>query len=461
MDARAWITRMVALIGCCLSPMLHAETFLQVYSQALQSDPAFLKAEANWRAQKLNLPITRAGYLPQLAVAGNAVRSYTFYAPASLSEVSDYNWNYGYSITLTQPIFDLAAWHAIKGASASVKSATATYLAAQQQLMQRTAQAYFEVLKAYETLIYTNDNKEAVWKQYLTAKRKYEAGLIAVMDMYDARSRYDFVIAQEISAKNTLSDKLENLHALTGHYYKTLNGFSIKIPLVQPNPRSVDAWTKASEAQNYSIQEQRFNVIAAMDNIKQQVEAGYPTLDLSTGFVEARAVDNQNDSTNTDAVNLGLNLTYKPIQGGLVYTSTEQARYYYAAAAAELELVHRQVVIQARNSYVGVMAMMNRVNTDRARIVSANKALVATEAGLKVGARTMLDLLNDLTTLYQAQQQLADDRYTYLTNVINLKAAAGTLKMADIMQINHWLQKKIALPSTSFVDVKASERQKQ
>ena len=195
--------------------------------------------------------------------------------------------------------------------------------------------------------------------------------------------------------------------------------------------------------------------------IKQQVEAGYPTLDLSTGFVEARAVDNQNDSTNTDAVNLGLNLTYKPIQGGLVYTSTEQARYYYAAAAAELELVHRQVVIQARNSYVGVMAMMNRVNTDRARIVSANKALVATEAGLKVGARTMLDLLNDLTTLYQAQQQLADDRYTYLTNVINLKAAAGTLKMADIMQINHWLQKKIALPSTSFVDVKASERQKQ
>lgn len=444
----------ILLASVCCARISYATTFLQVYTQAARNDPVFVKAEANWQSQKMNLPIARSAYLPQLAITGNGARNYDFYDPPSLSTINDYNWSYGYGLTITQPIFDLTAWNSIQSASAVVKAATATYLFAQQTLMQRTAQAYFSVLKSYEVLYYTIQNKNAVWKQYVSSQKKYRAGLIAIMDMYDAQSRYDQVLAQEITARNTLSDKLENLHEITGHYYKILNGFNDNIPLMTPRPQNKNAWTAIAVKQNYSLEAQRYNVVAAMDKIKQQSAGNIPTLDFAGGYSQAYANDEIGDNTVVDSATLGLNLAYTPIQGGLVYASTKQARYNYVAASAELNVIYRQVVNQTHNSYTGVIANVDRVEIDKIRIISAKKALVATEAGLKVGARTMVDVLNDLTTLYQAQQQYVDDRYLYLSDLIDLKVAAGTLTQVDLLQMNHWLTRSIVLPR-SDVKVKS------
>jgi len=423
----------------------HAMGLLTVYQQAVKSDPTFAKAQATLEAQKMNLPIARSGYLPQLLALGNGARQYTFNVPNSLSTISDYNWSYGYSLTITQPLLDLATWHAIQGAAAVVKAAAASYIAAQQSLMQRTTQAYFDVLKAYENLYYTIANKKAIWQQYVASNKKFHAGLIAVMDVYDAKSRYDQITAQELTARNNLSNKLEALHAITGKYYSSLNGLGAHLILIKPIPTNMEVWTNTATKQNYNLIAQRFNVLSAMQKVSQQSAADMPTLDLSTGFSENHQEDNQRDSTRTDEASLGLNLSYKPLQGGLVYASTRQARYNYVAASAELGVVYRQVVNQTHNNYTGIMSSLLRVQADQLRITSANKALVATEAGLKVGARTMVDVLNDLTTLYQAQQQFADDQYTYLTNFVDLKVAAGTLTESDLAQINHWLTRKIPL----------------
>lgn len=433
-----------------IARIAYATSFLQVYAQAARSDPVFVKAEATWQSQKMNLPIARASYLPQLTITGNGARNYSFYDPPTLTIINDYNWTYGYGLTLTQPIFALATWDSIQTANAVVKAATASYLAAQQTLMQRTAQAYFDVLKSYEVLYYTIQNKNAVWHQYVTSEKKYKAGLIAVMDMYDAESRYDQVMAQEITARNILSDKIEDLHAITGHYYKVLDGFNDQIPLMLPRPQNKDAWTQVAVKQNYTLASQRFNVVAAMEKIKQQSAGDMPTLSFTGGFSEAMAEDNSNDQSAIDNATMGLNLSYSPIQGGLVYASTKQARYNYVAASAELNNTYRQVIAQTRNSYTGVIANYDRVNVDRFRIIAANKALIATEAGLKVGARTMVDVLNALTTLYQAQQQYVDDRYSYLSDFIDLKVAAGTLTQADLVQMNRWLTRSITLPKSGM-----------
>lgn len=437
-----WISILSSLI---FTSTADATGFLEVYYQALKNDPTFQKAQATWQSQKMSLPIARSGALPQLLALGNYTRQYTFNAPNSLSTISDYNWAYGYSLKVTQPILDLATWDSIRSASAVVKAATASYIAAQQSLMQRTAQAYIDVLKAYETLHYTIVNKKAIWDQYIASEKKFNAGLIAVMDVYDAKSRYDQITAQEISARNNLSNKLEALHAITGNYYTSLNGLKTQLKLIKPDPIDVDAWTDKAVKQNYNLTAQRYNVISAMEKIGQASAGGMPTLDLSSGFSEDHQEDNQMNQTLTDETSLGVNVTYKPIQGGLVYSSTKQARYNYVAASAELGVVYRQVVNQTHNNFSGIMSSLLRVQADRLRIVSAQKALVATEAGLKVGARTMVDVLNDLTTLYQSQQQFADDQYTYLTNYIDLKVAAGSLSVADLARIDHWMTRKIML----------------
>lgn len=426
-----------------------ADDLLQVYHQALNSDPIFAQAESTWHSQQMNLPIARASYLPQLGMTGSAVRDYSTVSPSYYQFGPSYSWEYAYGLTLTQPIFNYAAWSQIKGADATVKSATATYFAAQQSLMQRVAQAYFAVLQAYDQLRYTIANKRAVWEQYLTAREQFRVGLIAITDEYDARSKYDQVVAQQISAQNNLNVQIENLRAITGQSYPSLKGLGKHLPLLAPVPNNMRQWVNIAEKQNYGLQAQNYSVIAAMDTIKQEAAGGYPTLSLTGTGTQTRQ-DAQSGSAQpsviTSQVDLGLQLAYNPIQGGLVRASTEQARYNYKTAVGLLEQTHRGVIDDTRTSFLGVLSYANQVKADEQSIISAKKAVAATEAGFKVGTRTMVDVLLDLTALYQSQQQHANDEYSYINNLIALKAAAGTLSLEDLKHINAWLQGEIHFP---------------
>lgn len=443
-------------VAFSLAP-LHAADLMQVYHQALTSDPIFAQAQSTWESQKMNVPIAEAGYLPQVGVQANANRVYTHPTPAIFGGLSGYTWQYGYQLTLSQPIFNYAAWEAIKGANVSVKAATASYISAQQSLIQRTATAYFNVLQAYDNLRYTIANKRAVWQQFVTAREQFRVGLIAITDEYDARSNYDQVVAQQIAAQNNLNIQLENLRAITGHSYRSLKGLGKQLPLLRPQPNNIDRWVQVADQQNYAIKAQNYTVLAAMETIKQEAAGGYPTLAVQGGYSEAYTAGNPSNSqgvpsnTGLDQGNLGLQLAYAPIQGGLVIASTKQARYNYATAAGLLEQTHRSVVDQTRSSFLSVLSYIGQVKADKQSIISSRNALAATEAGMRVGTRTMVDVLSAMTTLYQAQQQYADDQYTYINNLIALKAAAGTLSVADIADINTWLNKHIQFSQQTSV----------
>lgn len=438
-------------LSCLISPV-YADNLLQVYHQALLNDPVYAQAESTWHSEQMNLPIARAGYLTQFSVTGYGNRNYREFQPVVDNfNNNGYTWQYGYTLSLSQPIFNLVAWNAIKQASATVKAATATYLAAEQSLIQRTATAYFNVLQAYDRLRYTVANKKAVYQQLVTSEQKFNVGLIAVTDVYDARSQYDQVVAEEIAAQNNLNIQLENLRAITGKHYKYMYGLGKQLPLLKPQPANINRWVSVANQQNYQIKAQRYTVQASMDTIKQTAAGGYPTVSVDGGFTEAHVAENNvsllsaGRHTTDETAHLGLSLTYKPIQGGLVIASTKQARFNYVTASGLLEQTYRSVVNQTRSSYLSVVAGISQVKADAQRIVSAKNALAATKAGFSVGTRTMVDVLNDLTTLYQAQQQYADDQYAYLNHLIALKQAAGTLSFKDLKQINAWLSKNLRL----------------
>lgn len=441
--------RLQLLIPFCLICMItatHATDLMQIYHQAQQGDPTFAQARATWLSEKLNLPIARSNYLPRLTITGNDSRNYDYYDPPSLNTIRNYSWKYGYTVTLDQPLFAVRTWQSIREADALVKAATASYLAAQQALMVRVATAYFKTVKAYDELQYTEANQRAIYQQLITAEEKFKTGLIAINDVYDARSRYDLITTQVLTAKNNLDIELEGLRKITGHYYKTLQGLGKPLPLINPTPNSIDAWTRISEQQNYNIQSQNFNVIAAMRRIKQAEAGDIPSFDLSGDFTETKNLANSLNKTTTDSATLELNVTYKPIQGGLVTSVSKQARYNYQAAVGKLQKVHRDVINQTRTSFLSIHSGLKRIKGDKESIYSAHQTLAATEAGFQVGARTMVDVLNDLTTVYQAEQQYAKDQYTLLDDVIGLKEAAGTLSEKDLYKINLLLRKTLKLP---------------
>lgn len=459
-----------------ISSSLYADNLIQVYHQAVVSDPTFQKARADWLSAKQEFPLALSGtgapgsgLFPNVDISGGLSRTFQRIKAKSIivgpQTASGYFNSNNYLVTLTQPIFNYATWKAISGARFTVKAATATYLAAAQNLMFRTAQAYFNVLDAYDQLQYTMAQKESFLHQLVTAEEKFKVGLIAVTGVYDAQASYDQSVAQEIEDRNDLDNQLENLRAITGRYYKTLAGLKKTIPLVIPRPHNIDAWTRIAERQSYSIQSALNSMLAQRELVKQTSAGRYPTIagvvtygTQLQGFPPSISGPSETVSegfvnTTTTTATAALNLNFPVFQGGFVINSTRQQEYNYLSASEQLNLTHRTVVNDTRQAYLGVDSGINKIKADRQAILSAQNKLEATQAGYVVGTRTMVDVLNAVTDLYQSQQQWATDRYTYIINIITLKQQAGTLSPKDLAQINTWLGKPVKFDAKKSVKV--------
>lgn len=435
---------------CAGSLSVQADDLMQVYNQALHNDPTFKQAQSTWWSAKQDLPIAVSAYLPQIAVTDTLERQWNKTNPGSAND--QWRTQNALTVTATQAIFDFSAWTNIAEQAASVKSATATYLASVQDLMQRTVQAYFNVLLAYDNLSFTIANKKSVKRQLVTAQQQFKVGLIAITGVYDAQSRYDQSVADEITDRNNLYDQLENLRAITGQHYVSLKGVVEQVPLIKPVPNNINTWVQTAESQNYTVKSNQYAAESAHENIKNQLSAALPSVDATASYGDTRNFDyshggaGQAKSARGGA--FGLSLSWDPYQGGATYFSTKQARYDYLTAVGALEASHRDVVSQTRQAFLGILSGISRIRADKQSIVSAQNEYKATQAGYEVGTRTMVDVLNSLTQVYQNKSTYMQDQYAYINEIISLKEQAGTLNTKDLEKINSWLHKtvKFSLP---------------
>lgn len=449
----------IGLLASASAPA-YATTLYDVYQQALDSDPTFKQATATWYAARQNLPIARAGMLPSFSATGSFYREFSQTVPviASVVNPDGMSWSSSYGLTLTQPIFNVTAWRQIAGAKANVKAAAATYAYAAQDLMVRVTEAYFNVMRAYERLRFTKANKRAVWQQLEQARQKFNVGLISITGVYDAQSVYDQAVAAEIADRNALDNRLEDLRAITGHYYSDLTSIKNQILLVAPRPNNINRWVNTAVQQNYNIKSQKFTVIEARENIKVASAARFPVISAQATYnsefsnPDADVIGN----IRIDNATMGFTATATPFQGGLITARTRQLMYVYLNASAQMDFTYRDVVSKTRQAFLGVTSGISQVQADKQAIISAKNALEATKAGYDVGTRTMVDVLDDLSSVYRAEQTYYDDQYIYLQNIVQLKANAGTLSADDLRRVSVWMKKKIRVPKvqTSYVPIK-------
>lgn len=458
---RHWLVGAAALLG---SQIAVGENFVQVYRDALKNDPTFKQAQATWLATKQNLPIATSQLLPVFDITAGVNRNFS---KTKLSALNGYYNSNNYGINVTEQVFNYANWMAISGAKSQVKSATATYLAALQDLMSRTSTAYFNVLIAASELRFTIAQKNAIWQQYVQSEQKYKVGLIAITPVYDAQAQYDIAVSREITDRNAVDNALENLRAITGKLYGNLAALGDRqVPLYIPLPRNIDRWTQIALQQNWTIIAQKYLLMYDRRTIQQTAAGRYPTVNAAASW----GATNFNHSGpgqgrfNNQTSAIGLSMDFPFYQGGLINAQTKQQEYNYLNDSATLMFDHRQVVSQTRQAYLGIIAGISGVKADRQSVISNQNSLNATKAGYAVGTRTMVDMLLALSQLYAAQRIYAQDQYNYILSIIKLKQQAGILSEKDIVKINSWLIEKLPLikkkfnnsytPSTPSADLK-------
>lgn len=419
---------------------------LQAVHQAFLNDQTFQSARATYLAATETYPKAFALLLPNVGFTGALSTSFaqtikTFPGiPASSGNLNGYQ----YELDITQPVINFNNWWGVSSASYQVKQAAATYAAAAQKLLLRTAQAYFVVLLTQDTLQFNIAQERATKFQLDQANQRFHVGLDAITSVYNAQASYDADVAQVIAAKNNVQNAKEQLRLITGVFYKHLASLKRQMPLLTPKPKNIEAWIIKSEQDNFQLQAAIFAADAARENIKIAFSGHLPTLNL-VGSSRRTHIGDPADVGVSGAIDdrintASLQLNMPIFQGGLVNAQVRQAQYEYQNAVAQMEFTHQQVSVDLRQTFNSVMSGISLIKADRQSVLSQEASVNSTEAALKVGTRTIVDLLNAQQLLFQAQTTLARDQYAYINNTLQLKELAGTLTYNDLVAINSWLQ---------------------
>ncbi len=441
-----------------------AVDLLDVYQRALQSDPQIREAEATRLATLESKPQALAALLPQIDLAGSynereADGSTTFLQIPALGlppvtvtsgfETDADFWQY--QLRLTQSVYRWDQWVALRRADSQVAQAEVDYRAAEQDLMFRVSQRYFDVLASKDTLDAAEATLEAVSRQLEQAEKRFEVGLIAITDVQEAKAAHDEAVAGVIASKRTLATNQELLRELTGELFRDLEAPGEDLPLATPDPENEDQWVNTALEQNLRLISSRLAADIAKENVRTARTGHYPTLDLvltrqefdqkstQTNITDSGRFSGPSDQDSTQDT-ISLQLTFPIYSGGGTSSRVREQVYLHRAARERLERTARETERATRDAYLGVLSEISRVRALKQALESSRTALQATEAGFEVGTRTTVDVLLARRRLFDAQTAYARSRYDYLLNVIRLKQAAGSLGVPDIEQINGWLK---------------------
>lgn len=437
-----------------LTGPIQAESLLEIYQQALQSDPRIHEAEARRLAALEAEPQARGLYLPQINVDGSWTKSDSSGSsifedssglPVSIDTKTDSEttqWQLG----LRQTIFRWDQIVNMRRADKIVAKAEADREAAQQDLVIRVGQVYFDVLAAEDRLTSNHANRQAIARQLEQAKQRFEVGLIAITNVQESQAAHDQAVADEIAAKRVLATAREFLREITGQYVGQLSAPGDDLPLRTPEPAAEGEWVNLALDQNLALVASRLDEEIARDEISFRRNGYYPTVELfaNTGETDTEAdrivggISTVADSDGSrDSIGIQFNIPL--FAGGYNRSRVQEAVYLHRASTQQLQRVTRETERQTRDAYLGVLSEKSRVEALDQAVKSSTTALQATQAGFEVGTRTIVDVLDSQFALYRAITLFYQARYDYLMNYLRLKQAAGNLQIQDLEAIDRWL----------------------
>jgi outer membrane protein len=417
-----------------LAPAAHAANLSDTYRDAQAYDAQYAAARAAYQAGQEKSVQGRAGLLPNVSLKG-----YDRYNDVSSTLRDAQFTSSGVAINAVQPLYRRQNQVQYAQSNEQVKIAETQFKVAEQDLILRVAQAYFDVLQSQDNLAFIAAQKAAITEQLASAKRNFEVGTATITDTHEAQARYDLAVAQEIAEQNSYNIRLRALEKLIGKPPGTLDTLAAG-ELMQAEAGSIDDWAQRAADGNLQAEIQRIAKTIADQEVRRNRAGHYPTLDAVAGY----AIDNnQNFGTvqiDTDVATVGLELNLPIYQGGLVSSQVREAVANRERARQDLENATREAGLQARQAWLNVNSGAARVSALEQALTSTEAQLDSTKLGLQVGVRTSLDVLNAEQQVLSARRDLAGARYAYLLAGLSLKAAVGSLSPADLAVIDQRLR---------------------
>ena len=461
------------LTGSSESSIGQASDLIRLYQEAAFSDPVLNAARFNYQASKelywqgLSLLLPQASATPigtryyQHATNGSALTSYT-----GNSRVFDQK---GYTVTLTQPVFNMAAFEASKQGDLNTKLADMRFYLAQQDLIIRVSQAYFDALTSQDNVELFRNKKSLIKQQLEVAQAKFDAGLATIIDVNTAQAALDLANSQEIGAQADLVVKRGVLEQLVGRPVGTLRPLtkeakidgvlkdprsktkdSRNIPIADsvnpqlPKGQSLEDWINQAETANFNVLAGQLSVSLAESTYRGSQALNYPSVSFigTAGYNTANGSANSYTPSNTNIYNntVALQMTIPLISGGFNSSVIRQNAALLDASKANYDNARRTAAQNTRTAFTGFYGGLASVKAYEAAERSSSSALESSKLGFQVGTLINIDVLIALDTLITTRSQLQQARYNTILNAIKLKAHAAALSDEDLISINSLLR---------------------
>ena len=450
-----------------------ATDLIQLYQEAAFSDPVLNAARFNYQASKelywqgLSLLLPQASATPigtryyQHATNGSALTSYS-----GNSRVFDQK---GYTVTLTQPVFNIAAFEASKQGDLNTKIADMRFYLAQQDLIIRVSQAYFDALTSQDNVELYRNKKGLIKQQLQIAQAKFDAGLATIVDVNTAQAALDLANSQEIAAQADLVVKRGVLEQLVGRpvgplkplikeakidgvlkdpYSKNKNGNNItaaeSVNPQLPKGQTLEDWINQTETANFNVLAGQLSVSLAESTYRGSQALNYPSVSFvgTAGYNTANGSANSYTPTNTNIYNntVALQMTIPLVSGGYNSSIIRQNAALLDAAKANYDNARRTAAQNTRVAFTGFYGGLASVKAYEAAERSSTSALESSKLGFQVGTLINIDVLIALDTVITTRSQLQQARYNTILNAIKLKAHAAALSDEDLISINALLR---------------------
>ncbi|MCO1974978.1 efflux transporter outer membrane subunit OpmH, partial [Pseudomonas aeruginosa] len=420
---------------------------ISVYKEAVDNNADLAAAQADYLARKEVVPQARAGLLPQLGAGARVGDTRIAFdeRPATVKRNSQV-----VQATLSQPLFRADRWFQWQAAKETSDQARLEFSATQQDLILRSAETYFTVLRAQDNLA-TSKAEEAAFKRQLDqANERFDVGLSDKTDVLEAQASYDTARANRLIAEQRVDDAFQALVTLTNRDYSAIEGMRHTLPVVPPAPNDAKAWVDTAVQQNLRLLASNYAVNAAEETLRQRKAGHLPTLDAvaqyqkgdndALGFANSAANPLVHYGKYVDERSIGLELNIPIYSGGLTSSQVRESYQRLNQSEQSREGQRRQVVQDTRNLHRAVNTDVEQVQARRQAIISNQSSLEATEIGYQVGTRNIVDVLNAQRQLYAAVRDYNNSRYDYILDTLRLKQAAGTLSPADLEALSAYLK---------------------
>jgi outer membrane protein len=437
------------LLALGVSPLANAADLLDIYHAAQSQDAVFASARASQQAGQEKLTQGRALMLPSVNLNANSTyndstTAYTTTNPKQQAYVDGLGINgvpmryntHGYGATLVQPLFREQNWAMYSESQLQVAISEAQFKLAEQDVILRSAQTYFDVLIAQDTVQLTAAQKTAIAQQLEQAKRNFEVGTATITDTYEAQARYDLIVSQELAAANNLEIKRRTLQQLVNGEVSDLNVLGKAFKMENPEPNDVQKWVADAQLGNYQVIQAQAAYELADQEVARNRGGHLPTVDLVATYNKNYATDGMFGPTDTRTSTIGVQLNLPLFQGGSTQSKWREADANREKAKQDLENAKRNVELQTRQAYLGVVNGIAQVQALQQALKSSESLLQASKLGQEVGVRTSLDVLNAQQQMYATRRDLYQAQYNYLVSQLRLKAAAGNLDEADLGNVN-------------------------